>query len=94
MRLLSVRQSIEHIFALHKNTFKLFNVAERFRLMLGGLYCYMLLFNSFFFLNCYVCLNKSPNNSNIRPPSLEEYIPLGEVLIPAHVIDDDLLEEI
>ena len=48
VRMSSVRQSIEHIFALHKNTFKLFNVAERFRLMLGGMHCYMLLFNSFF----------------------------------------------
>ena len=50
VRMSSVRQSIEHIFALHKNTFKLFNVAERFRLMLGGMHCYMLLFNSFFCL--------------------------------------------
>ena len=62
--------------------------------MLGGMHCYMLLFNSFFLLNCYVCLNESPNNFNLRPPSLEEYIPLDEILIPAPVIDDDLLGEI
>ena len=48
----------------------------------------------FFFLNCYVCLNESPNNFDIRPPSLEEYIPLDEVLIPAPDITDDLLGEV
>ena len=71
VRMSSVRQSIEHIFALHKNTFDLFNIAARFRLMQGGVECYMLVFNSFFLLNCYVCLNESPNNFDLRPPSLE-----------------------
>ena len=47
VRLSSMRQSIEHIFALHKNTFSLFNTASRFRLMTGGVECYMLVFNSF-----------------------------------------------
>ena len=58
--------------------------------MVGGEECYRLVFNSLL-LNCYVCLNESPNNFDIRPPTLEEYIPLEEVLRPAPRITDDLL---
>ena len=59
--------------------------------MLGGVHCYMLLFNSFFLPNCYVCLNESPNNFDVRPPSLETYISLDEILTPAPEITDEML---
>ena len=94
VRLLSFRQSIEYIFALHKNTFGLFNVVTRLRVMLGGLHWYMLLFYSFFLLNCYLCLHESPHNFNIRPPSLEQCFPLDEILTPAPDITDELLGDI
>ena len=48
VRLSSVRQSIEHTFALYKNTFNLFDIADRFRLMASGEECYRLVFNSLF----------------------------------------------
>ena len=94
VRLSSVRQSIEHTFALHNNTFDLFNISTQFRLMLGGVECYMLVFNSFFLLNCYACLNEIPNNFNIRPPTLEQYIPLDEVLKPAPDTTNELLGDV
>ena len=94
VRTSSMRQSIEHIFALHKNTFDVFNIAARFRLMQGGVDCYMLVFNSFVFLNCYVCLNKSPNNFDLSPPSLELYDPLDEDLQPASDINGELLGDV
>ena len=94
MRLSSVRQSIEHIFELHKNTFDMFNIAARFILILGGVECYMLVFNSFFSLNWYVSQNEGPNNFDIRPPSLGQYIPLDEILKPAPDITDELLGDI
>ena len=94
MRLSSVRQSIEHIFALHKNVFQLFSFPDRFRLMACGEECYRLVFDFLLLLNCYVCLNESPNNFDIRPPTLEDYIPLEEVLKPAPIITDDLLGQV
>ena len=94
VRLASVRQSIEHIFALHKKTFNLFNVAESFRLMENGKESYRLVLNSLFLMNCYICLNESANHFNLRPPTLEEYIPLTETLKAAPIIDDELLGEV
>ena len=90
----SVRQSIEHIFALHKNTFKLFSIAARFRLMLVGVECYILVFNSFPSLNCHVCLNESPNNFNVKPPTLEQYLPLDEATKSSPDITYKLLEDV
>ena len=46
VRLSSVRQSVEHIFTLHKDTFNLFNTADWFRLMASGEECCMLVYNS------------------------------------------------
>ena len=47
--------------------------------------------NSFFVLNCYVCFNESNNNLNICPPTIEEYIPLNEVIKPAPNVPDEAL---
>ena len=88
----SVRQSIEHIFSFHKNTYNLFNIADRFRLMTGGEDCYRLVM--FFLLNSYVGLNESPNSFGMRPPTSEQYIPLDETLRVAPMVNDELLGEI
>ena len=84
----SVRQSVEHLFCLHKNIFKLFNQPERFRLLVHGNEARKLIFNSFFLLNCYICLNESPNNFMARPPTIEEYLPLDEQLQAAPEVTD------
>ena len=76
------RQSIEHLFALHKNTFSLFSIPYRLKLLLDGTHMIKLVLVSFFVMNCFTCFNETPY-FNIRPPTLEEYIPLDEILIHA-----------
>jgi hypothetical protein len=90
-RMASVRESIEHLFALHTETFDLFNNSHRLQLLLGGVQVSRLVLNSFFLLNCYTCMNESPNDFTLRPPTLEEYIPIDEILRPAPVITDAVL---
>ena len=77
-RLTSVRQRIEHIFGFHKNTFTLFLIPDRFCLLISGVESSRLIFNLFYLLNYFVYLNKTPNNFDLRPPNLEEYIPLDD----------------
>ena len=43
-RMASVRQSNEHIFAIHKNIFHLFNQPEQFRLLYSGVFSCKLIF--------------------------------------------------
>ena len=90
-RMASIRQSIEHMFGCHHTMFRLFNDADRFRLLVQGVEVSRLVFNSFFLFNCYNCLNETRAVFRVRAPRLEEYIPLDEVLIPApEVTDNDL----
>ena len=42
-------------------------------------------------MNCYTCFNEPPNNFDIRPPTLGEYIPLNELIKPAPVVSDNAL---
>ena len=44
--------------------------------------------------NWYVCLNESPNNFDMRPPTLEQYIPLDEAVKPAPEINDELMGDV
>ena len=87
-RMSSVRESIEHLFSLHHNIFSLFHDPARFRLLVSGVEVTRLIFNSFLLLNCYICFNESQNNFMICPPSLEEYLPLNEVIPPAPDVSD------
>ena len=48
-RLSSIRQSIEHIFGIHKNTFHLFNQSERLKLLHQGVDAAQLIFDSIHF---------------------------------------------
>ena len=93
-RMSSVRQSIEHIFGLHKKTFNLFGANHRFQLLVGGVEVSRLIFNSFFLFNCYTCFNESPNHFLVRPPTIDEYLPLDEDLKPAPIINDDTLGDV
>ena len=90
-RLSSIRQSIEHIFALHSNIFELFNQPKKFKLLHQGRDNIYLIFNSFLLLNCYVCFNGSTNSFGMPPPSIEEFLPLNEVLERAPIVTEEML---
>ena len=93
-RMASVRQSIEHLFAGHDQTFGLSTSFRRFRILLSGTEVSRIMINSFFLLNFYTCMNESPSNFTCRPPTLEECIPLEESLEPAPVVDDSILGDV
>ena len=44
-----------------------------------------------FLSNYVICLNESPNSSNLIPPTLEAYIPLDEDVKVAHRINAEIL---
>ena len=90
----SVRQNIEHYFGLHYNIFQLFNRPAHFRLLHEGKDAVYLFFNSFLLLNCYNCFNNSLSTFGLRPPTIEEYLPLNEELPIAPIITDRLLGEV
>ena len=90
-RMASVRQSIEHLFALHHNIFALFHDALRFKLLVSGNEVRKIIFNSFFLLNCYICFNESQSHFLVRPASIDEYLPLHEHLSMAPEIADSEL---
>ena len=84
----SVRQSIEHLFALHRNTFSLFTIPNRLKLLVCGRDVMKLMLVSFFILNCFTCFNET-DYFEIRPPTIEEYLPLDETLIPAPEVNEE-----
>jgi hypothetical protein len=94
VRFSSVRQSIEHIFALHSNVFELFNHPQKFKLLHTGDETIHLIFNSFLLLNCYNCLNSSSNNFGSGTPTLAEYLPEGEEIPQYLFVNDEQLGEI
>jgi hypothetical protein len=87
-RMSSVRQSIEHLFALYHATFSLFSIPNRLKLLLSGRYVSKMILMSFFLLNCFTCFNEV-GYFHVRPPTLEEYLPLDEVLLPPPDIEDN-----
>ena len=92
--LVSVRQSIEYMFTIHTNTFSLFNMHQRSYLLIHGVECYTIMFNSFFLLNYSMCMNESPNNFNVQPPRIEEYLPLDERVNSAPIVVNEYLGEV
>ena len=93
-RMASVRQCIEHIFSLHYNLFKLFRQPEQFRLLVSGVESYKLFFNSFLLWNCYQTIYQSFDYFLLAPPSLEEYLPLNEILQPPPNVSEEQLGEV
>ena len=93
-RLASARQNIEHIFGLHNNVFKLFKHSERFQLLHQGKEAVELMFNSFLLLNCYSCFNASACSFILPSPSIEQYLPLNEILPPPPNVSDVELGEV
>ena len=85
----SVRESIEHLFSIHYHIFALFHDPARFRLLVSGVEVTRMIFNSFLLLNLYICFNESANSDSIvRPPSIQEYLPLHEDIPMAPEISD------
>jgi hypothetical protein len=89
-KMASVRQSMEHMFGLHKRTFNLFSIPNRFKLLVRGYEVYQLTLVSFFILNCFTCFNET-SHFLVRPPTLQEYIPLSEDIPEAPEVNDEML---
>lgn len=88
IRMASVRQIIEHVFADHHTWFRLFWVPHYLRLMIQGPQIRRTSLNSFFIQNCFYCLNGSRSRYfGQLPPTLQEYLPLDEVLLPPPAVD-------
>lgn len=88
VRLSSLREEIEHLFADHFMRFKLFQVPARLQIFRGGVKVRRLCLVSFFMLNCYNCLLGTRCQFFGRePPTLDEYLPLNEVLAPPPAVN-------
>ena len=87
-RMNSMRVSIEHMYARIKVLFPMLMSRKKIKLIHKTEEVVQMVVSAFFFLNCYTCLNGS--NCTIifdkAPPTLDEYLPEGEVLIPAPVV--------
>ena len=88
MRLASLRQCIEHVFADHRIRFKIFAVPHYLSLFNNGVKVRRMCLVSFFVLNCYYCIcgTRCRYFGHI-PPTLEDYLPLDEVLHPPPAVN-------
>ena len=88
LKLASPRQSIEHVFGDHRTRFKLFSVPHYLRLFNQGVQVRRECLLSFFMLNCHYCLDGTRSRYfGHAAPTLEEYLPLDEILIPPPAVD-------
>ena len=88
MRLSSMRECIEHVFADHRNRFRLFSVPYRLHLFNRGVKVRQMSLVSFFILNCYYCICGTRSQTFGQfPPTLENYLPLNELLTPPPAVD-------
>jgi hypothetical protein len=88
LRFAGERQIIEHVFADHRQKFRLYWVPQYLHLMTDGVKIRRMSLNSFFVQNCIYCLQGTRcRYFGLMPPSIEEYIPLDEVLHPPPAVD-------
>jgi hypothetical protein len=79
----SLWQCIEHVFGDHRARFKLFAVPQYFHLFNQGVKVWRMSMISFFILNCFYCIDGTQSHFfGHVPPTLEDYLPLDEVLEP------------
>ena len=64
---------------------------RRLKLSLGGFDVLEFTVVSFFILNCFTCFNET-GYFEVYPPTLEEYLPLDEILLPAPDIEETTTE--
>lgn len=85
-RFSSLREDIEHKFSQVFGLYPILNTQSRHHLFWNGDYVRMLFHTCLFISNCYTCLNESRNRAfNLRAPTLQQYLPLDEVLIQAPI---------
>ena len=88
VRMASLRECIEHLFADHRNRFKLFSVPRFLHLFNRGVKVRRLCLDSFSTLNCYNCISGTRCRTFGQiPPTLEAYLPLDEVLLPPPAVN-------
>lgn len=85
----SVREVIEHVFADHSQMFGFMeHGTRRMHLRMNGVGIRRMCMNSFFIQNCIYCLQGTRNRLfGQLPPTLDEYIPLDEILDPPPAVD-------
>ncbi len=84
----SQRQCLEHVFGDHRVRFKWFGMTHRLHLFNQGVIIRRECLLSFFVLNCYYCLDGTRGGYfQCIPPSLQEYLPLDEILEPPPAVD-------
>jgi hypothetical protein len=76
----ALRQSIEHLFAYHFLLFKGMHDFTRLQLFRSGFASVKMVIVSFFVWNCYQCIHESSRHFDVQPPTLEQYLPLVEIL--------------
>ena len=85
-----LRNTVEHLFGHHRNLFKLFERKTKFKLFSQREETKKIVLMSYFVLNCYHCLRGNGDTMttfNVAPMSLEEYLPLDEVLEPPTAVN-------
>jgi hypothetical protein len=83
LKLALLWQCIEHVFGDHRTQFKLFAVPHYLHPFIQGVKVQRMCHVSFFILNCYYCINGMQcHYFGHIVPTLEDYIPLNEVLDP------------
>jgi hypothetical protein len=88
MRLASLRQCIEHVFADHRIRFKLFGVPHYLHLFNQGVKVRRMSLVSFFILNCFYCIGGMRcRYFGHVPPTLEDYLPIDELLSPPPAVN-------
>ncbi len=88
MRLASLRQSIEHVFANHRVRFKFFGALHYLHFFNRGVRVRRQCLVSFLILNCIYCIDRTRcRYFGHVPPTLEDYLPLDEVLSPPPAVD-------
>jgi hypothetical protein len=88
LKFASERQCIEHCFCDHRIRFKLFWVPHYFHLFDRGVKVRKQCLLSFLMLNCYYCLDGTRTGYfGHATPTLEEYLPLDEQLLPPPAVD-------
>ena len=88
LRLVSPRECIQLIFADFKNTFTLYEAHRFQRLGIHGVKARRMFLASFSILNGYYCIRGLRSMYfGYLPPTLKEYLPLGEVLRPPPAVN-------
>ena len=83
-RFSSLREDIEHKFSQVFGRYKILSSPEKHKLFNNGEYVKKTFFSCLFVSNCWTCLCESRNETHgMRAPTLQEYLPLDEALVPA-----------